>query len=541
MKELKYEELSIKQKLGMVMAGIVRPIRCEDKYETFDENFEFVLDLIRNHSLGAVWVPVTTLTGVAGMFPGHPDVIDKIREAADYPILIFTDAESGMGDHQIGRHNALGATGSEDLAYIFGKVTGITARKMGYNVVCDPVVDMVKDWVAVGGNIRSLGSDKHKVSSLAKAEARGLKDAGVLTVAKHYPSAGGSKIDGHMAPTSSHVTKEELIDYNLFPYTELMKEGLLDGIMAGHTKLANIDPEYPTSVSEKAKNIIRELGFDGFFITDALDMMGLKAQFGDTNVKGLCVESGIEFILPWFSAKKAYYDLCDCYEKGIITNTRLDEAVKTVLAAQHKVMNLNPKFEDITDKDIEMFDRINRDGIYARTDDGLDSSISKDGKHFFAMLVRNETDIADDGKVSVDTFTNGWWYPAKITQKLEKLFPNSTVRAISQFPSPNQNMDVLQDSVDYDDVVFLTFAEAPAYAGSDHLTHRIVALINALQLSGKLSTIAHFGNPYPLEELNHVPRILIGGVSPDSINAGLEVLAGKYEAKGVLTYDVNFQ
>ena len=178
-----------------------------------------------------------------------------------------------------------------------------------------------------------------------------------------------------MAPTSSHVTKEELIDYNLFPYTELMKEGLLDGIMAGHTKLANIDPEYPTSVSEKAKNIIRELGFDGFFITDAIDMMGLKAQFGDTNVKGLCVESGIEFILPWFSAKKAYYDLCDFYEKGIITNTRLDEAVKTVLAAQHKVMNLNPKFEDITDKDIEMFDRINRDGIYARTDDGLDSSI----------------------------------------------------------------------------------------------------------------------------------------------------------------------
>ena len=130
MKELKYEELSIKQKLGMVMAGIVRPIRCEDKYETFDENFEFVLDLIRNHSQGAVWVPVTTLTGVDGMFPSHPDVIDKIREAADYPILIFTDAESGMGDHQIGRHNALGATGSEDLAYIFGKVTGITARKM---------------------------------------------------------------------------------------------------------------------------------------------------------------------------------------------------------------------------------------------------------------------------------------------------------------------------------------------------------------------------------------------------------------------------
>lgn len=541
MKELKFEELSLKQKLGMVMAGIVRPIRCEDKYETFEENLDFVLGLIRNHSLGAVWVPISTLTGVEGMFDPHPDVINRIRETADYPILIFTDAESGLGEHQIGRHNALGSTGSEELAYTFGKVTGITARKMGYNVVCDPVVDMVKDWVACGGNVRSLGSDKHKVASLAKAEARGLKDAGVLTVAKHYPSSGGSKIDGHMAPTSSMVTKEELVDYNLFPYTELMKEGLLDGIMAGHTKLANIDPEYPTTVSKKVKNIIRQLGFDGFFITDALDMMGLKAQFGDTNVKGLCVESGIEFILPWFSAKKAYYDLCECYEKGIITDVRLDEAVKTVLAAQHKVMNLQPKFEDITDEDIAEFNRINSDGIYVRTDDELHSSISKDGKHFFALLVRNETDIADDGKVSVDTFTNGWWYPVRITKKIQELFPNSAVRAISQFPTPNQNMDVLQDSVDYEDVIFLTFAEAPAYAGSDHLTHRIVALINALQISGKISTVAHFGNPYPLEELNHIPRILIGGISADSVDAGLEVLAGEHEAKGVLTYDVKFQ
>lgn len=534
MKELKFEELTLKQKLGMVMAGIVRPIRCEDKYETYEENLEFVLELIRNHSLGAVWVPVITL-------PEHPDVIERIRAAADYPILIFTDAESGLGEHMIGRHNAIGTAGSEELAYTFGKMTAITAGKMGYNVVCDPVVDMVDSWVSCGGNIRSMGSDKHKVAALAKAEARGLHDGGVLTVAKHYPSPGGSKIDGHMAPTNSELTKEELVDYNLFPYTELIKEGLLDGIMAGHSKLVNIDPEYPASVSKEVKNIIRELGFEGFFITDALDMMGLKAQFGDTNVKGLCVESGIEFILPWFSAKKAYFDLCECYEKGIITDERLDEAVKTVLAAQHKVFEMKPKFTEITAEDIEKFDRINRDGIYARTDDGVEAAVSRDGKHFFAMLVRNETDIADDGKVTVDTFTNGWWYPAQITKKIEELFPNSTVRAISQFPTPNQNMDVLQDSVDYDDVIFLTFAEAPAYAGSDHLTHRIVALINALQISGKISTVVHFGNPYPLEELSHIGRILVGGVSTDSINAALDVLAGEYPAKGVLTYDVNFQ
>jgi len=535
MKELKFEDLSLKQKLGMVMAGIIRPIRCEEKYETFEENLEFILELIRNHSLGAVWVPITTLT------KRDADVIKKVKEVADYPILIFTDAESGLGDHTIGRHNAIGTTDSEELAYIFGKITGLEARKLGYNVVCDPVIDMVDSWGACGANSRSLGSDKYRVSSLAKAEARGLKDAGVLTVAKHYPSPGTATRDNHMAPCDFDISKEELIDYNLYPYTELIKENLIDGIMAGHTKLTSIDPKYPTTVSKKVKDIIRELGFEGFFITDALDMMGLKAEFGDTESKGMCVESGNEFILPWFSARKAYYDLIDCFEKGIITEERLDEAVKRVLEAQHKVMVMEPKYTEITEEDIEKFNRINRDGIFAKADEGLEVSISRDGKHFFALMVRNETDIAGDGKVSVDTFTNGWWYPARITKKLEALFPNSTVRAISQFPSPHQNMDVLQDSLEYDDVVFLTFAEAPAYTGSDHITRRMIALIDALNISGRISALAHFGNPYPLEELPHIPRLIIGGISTDSIDAGIDVLAGKYPAKGKLTYDVKFK
>jgi len=534
MQELKFEELTLEQKLGMVMAGIVKPINCEDKYETFDENVEVVLNMIRNHSLGAVWVHLTSLEE-------HPDVIDKIREVADYPILIITDAESGLGDHLIGRHNSIGATGSEELAYIFGKVTAITARKMGYNVVCDPVLDMVDSWASCGGNSRSMGSDKYKVAKLAAAEAKGLHDGGVLTVAKHYPSPGASKIDNHMAENVYEIEREQLIEHNLFPYTELIKQGLIDGIMAGHRKVINIDPVYPATLSGKLKSIIRELGFDGFFITDALDMMGIKAEFGDTNVKGLCVESGIEFILPWFSTKKAHRDLMECYKKGIITDARLDEAVKTVLAAQHKVMISEPLYTEISDEDIEKFDRINRDGIYLRKDDGIEDAIPRDGKHFFVVLAKNETDISDDGKVSVDTFTNDWWKPASIIKKIEELFPASVVRAISQFPSAAQNMNVLQESFDYDDVVFITFTEAPAYAGSDHITHRAVALITALQISGKLSTLVHFGNPYPLEELPHIPRIIIGGISADSVNAGIDVLSGEYPAHGELTYDIKFK
>ena len=198
-------------------------------------------------------------------------------------------------------------------------------------------------------------------------------------------------------------------------------------------------------------------------------------------------------------------------------------------------------FTEITEEDITLFAQINLSSVSARTDDGVAPSISKDGKHFFVVIVKNETEIRADGKVTVDTFTQGWYFPGRITNKLQELFPNSTVRAIYQFPTPNQNMDVLQDSMGYDDVIFVTFAEAPAYAGSDHLTHRIVALINSMILSDRVSTVVHFGNPFVLEELLHVERVLMGCVSPDSVDVSFEILAGNLEPRGKLTYDVKLK
>ena len=50
MKELNFEELSIRQKLGMTFTASLH-----GPYVT-PEDEAFVLDLIRNHSLGAVWI-----------------------------------------------------------------------------------------------------------------------------------------------------------------------------------------------------------------------------------------------------------------------------------------------------------------------------------------------------------------------------------------------------------------------------------------------------------------------------------------------------
>ena len=237
---------------------------------------------------------------------------------------------------------------------------------------------------------------------------------------------------------------------------------------------------------------------------------------------------------PTTERKKIIFEAC--YEQGIITDERLDEAVKRVLATQHKAMEMaKSRAKELTEEEIYLAKHINKDSVYARFDEGLTASISREGRHFFALMTRNEETVRD-GKVEVDTFNNGWLYPSRVTAKIKELFPNSEVFAYHQFPRQIHNMRILSNSIGFDDIIFVTFSEALAYMGPEHLTRRVETLITAAQYTNRISTLVHFGNPCVLENLPHIPRYIFGGLSEESVNTCLEVLAGEYEPKGVPTY-----
>ncbi|MEE0409941.1 MAG: glycoside hydrolase family 3 N-terminal domain-containing protein [Clostridia bacterium] len=519
MKELKLEELSIRQKLGMTFTAFIN-----GSSRTPEED-AFILDLIKNHSLGCVWVQVDR--------DGVEELIAKVKEVADYPILIMTDAENGIEPYVIGEHNAVACTGNIKHAYIFGKTLAVNARKLGYNVVCNPVVDMRR------GSQRSLGTDKEKVGELASAIAQGMHDGGILTVAKHYPSSVKTNgVDSHMAENFSYDTKEELLAEALYPYKRLMEKDLLDGIMTGHTKLPNIDSNRPASLSKPVIDVIREIGFDGFAITDALSMVGIRANYNDVEAKGFAIAAGNDTILPWGGSNRQLFDeFCQAYDQGLISDERLDEAARRMLDAQHKSTVL-PKDAELSAEDIAMFESINKDSVCAKTDEGVSTGIDPNGNHYFAVMIRSDYGMDADGKVDVDTFSSdAWRKPLDLKAKILKKFPNSQVSFVNEFPAPFQNYTILNNSKNCDEVIFLTFSEFVAYTGAEKLTHRFVKLIEAMQLTDRVTTILHQGNPVVLEDLPHVPRWILGNMSPASFDACLDVLAGEYPAKGVTCYD----
>ena len=62
-----------------------------------------------------------------------------------------------------------------------------------------------------------------------------------------------------------------------------------------------------------------------------------------------------------------------------------------------------------------------------------------------------------------------------------------------------------------------------------------------MQVTNKVSTIIHFGNPYALEELAHIPRVIIGCLNDQNVEASIDVLAGLYPAKGKPTYKITLK
>ncbi len=514
MKALRFEDLTIEQKLGLVSVATIST-RQNPGYE------EYVFDLIRNHALGCLWIQTGSCEDdMLGL-------VKKVKEIADYPLIIVQDAESGITDFMVGSHGAIAMAGTEEHAYAFGKCVGVTARNIGYNMLCDPIVDMKL------GSVRSLGVDKEKVASLAVAMARGLHDAGILTIAKHYPGGSDAEgIDSHMSEGISEDTVEDLLNYDLYPYKRLMEENLLDGIMTQHKRFVNIDPDRPGTLSSKVLGIIRDLGFNGVIMSDSLGMMGIRAKYGLVESKGLAVNAGVDLLLHYAQDNKTEFDAVrESYDNGEIDMEMLDKAVKRVLAAQAKTM-AEPKFTSLTEEDIEKFERINKDSIYTKTDEGVPVSISRDGKHYFVILVRSGAKLNAGGKMLVDTYTTDWHQPMQLEKRISELFPNSAVVMIEQFPGPMSCARVLKGAIDYDDVVFITFSEPMAYTGPEHITRRIESVINSMQHSGQLSTLVHFGNPVVLEDLNHIQRYVFGAQSKNCALATLDVLAGLYGAKG---------
>ena len=516
---LTLEQMTPEQKLGRILC-------CRRMAE--QDDIDFTLELVKNQACGAIQMTFDEVR--------RPKLVKLFRDAAAYPVIMVNDMELGYPKSKLPKVplSTLAAANNPEYVRAFAAAIAKEAKEAGFNGCWSPIVDIVFENRPATLS-RSAGDTPESVLKVAKEICKVFDSYNFHATGKHYPGEKGMPLDSHMVAPHSYQTKEDLLQTGLVPYLELMKEGLLPAIMVGHQICDYIDPENPASLSKKVIDIIREQGFDGVIYSDSLAMISILQTYGEKEAYAKCFMAGVDILLPNYRTptRQVYEMMLESYREGAITDERLDEAVRRVMALEQYCAQELSNPVPVPDNAAQLIAAATRDCITADCDEGLSPAIDTDTKRLFVVVIPQDF---SDGEVSEEVSVVAD-YNANITiRAIKEHFPNSDIELIPEYPTPRDNDRVLTAASKYKEVVFVSYCVSAPYMGTDCLTRRIEAVINALALPGKLTALVHFGNTLAVENLFHIPRKIFGYSASASQGPAFEVLAGKYPAKGINPY-----
>lgn len=309
----------------------------------------------------AAWIRQARELGV-GMFVlygGTPrdvaHLLNRLQQEAAIPLLVSADFEGGPGQQVAGASEfpgnmGLAASGSEDLMYRLARVGGIEGRAMGIHLTYTPVVDIAVRPDNPVESVRSFGGDMDLLGRMVRAYARGYRDAGMLTTAKHFPGRGDVSVipgvaDFHQVdkPAATYEAQESRA-------FEAAVDAGVSFIMTEHIAVPSITggSMLPASVEKKlATTWIREkLGFTGLLTTDDLCYPHVVARFGENEVAVLAVEAGHDIVLKPKDPAGAARALAAAVRSGRIPMARVDQAVGRLLELKARLGLHKHRFVD---------------------------------------------------------------------------------------------------------------------------------------------------------------------------------------------------
>lgn len=179
---------------------------------------------------------------------------------------------------------------------ITAQLLGDEMLALGINVDLAPVLDVV-----AGANPvlegRHLGDDPALVAELGAAFLRGLQQAGVVAVPKHFPGHGRATADPHYQAVRIAAPLSDLEAVDFPPFAAAFAAGAR-AVMLGHPIYEALDPYLPASLSPVVLGLLRrEFGFDGVAVTDALNMEGVAAGREPGELAVLALAAGEDLLL----------------------------------------------------------------------------------------------------------------------------------------------------------------------------------------------------------------------------------------------------
>lgn len=505
------------------------------------------LMIIRAHSnLGSEHVEgVTKLIkkyGVGGLcfFQGGPvrqaNLTNYYQSIARTPLLMTIDAEWGLGmrlDSVINfpRQMMLGADEDGRLVYKVGKAIGAQCKRMGIHMNFAPVADVNNNPDNPVINDRSFGENKYKVAAFAIEYMKGMRDEGVMSSAKHFPGHGDVNVDSHFDLPVINKTKQQLDSLELYPFVEMIKEGV-PGIMAAHLYIPAIDSttNLATSLSNNAITglLKNELNFDGLTITDGLEMKGVTKYFPSGEIGLQSLKAGNDLLLLPQDVPGCIKKIRKGIRKHLLDKAAFEKSVKKVLLAKYHagLPNLMPLTT------IGLIDSLNAQTKVLRREVAEHSITLLKSKQNDVLPLTPKQRIAYVG-IGIDSANA---FAKKIKQEY-----NATAICFGYKKDAAAAEIVLKQLVNKFDVVLIgvhNYSRRPANRfGISSAAYQLIYNIQSAYPSVTLV----FGNPYAIKQFDASATNLFACYEDDEITqlTAVDMLSGLMTAKGKLPISIN--
>ena len=335
-KDNKIDEMSLEEKIGQLLIISYRKDDIKEKLPT-------ILEEVKPGGFILFSENITT-------YDDTINLIKSIKNSNDIPLFIGIDEEGGnvqrlknLKDYKTSDIPYMSYVKTINDAYNLGKVIAEELRVFGINLDFAPVIDCNWDNPKSVIGKRAFEGDYTTVAKLGVSLAKGLKNNKVIPTYKHFPNHGATATDSHQDLPVINKTEEELLNNDLIPYQEAIKNNA-DMIMISHLALPKITKDYtPASLSyEIITNLLKKkLGFKGLVVTDALNMQALTKNYSEKEILIKAINAGADLLLMPEDPVNAVKIIKEAVNDGLISEERINESVEKILSLKDSTIKNN--------------------------------------------------------------------------------------------------------------------------------------------------------------------------------------------------------
>ncbi|NUN07656.1 MAG: serine hydrolase [Ignavibacteriaceae bacterium] len=523
--ELTLKSLSIEERLGQVIFTYF----AGRNYSEDDPRYQRLAHLIRDVKIGGAIC-------YKGNIRGQVKLLNRLQNISQVPLLFSADYEraiaSDEGDfYSLPYNMGIGAAGDSLKTFEAGRELARTARSVGIHHIYAPVLDVNTNSLNPVINIRSFGEKPALVSKLGTAFIRGIQAGGCLATAKHFPGHGNTSVDSHLELPVLKENYASLEKKELVPFRQAIVAGV-SSIMTGHLALPNIDSTgLPASLSPiLTRELIREkLKFSGLIVTDALNMKAISKKYSSGDAAVMAFLAGNDILLMAEDDDSAYAGLLSAFRSGLITEERINESARKIIAAKYNLGLFNNKFvkeelrKNSFENNITGLQLARKSITLLSNKDRMVPLITSGGKEIIHIILNSDKN--GDGGIFGS----------------ELRYRDSSIKTVRLSDVNNKSAlnEIIKQAKNSNGVILSVYSKSGFLNKKDSYLKKRQNAVKKLLSANKRTLLAVQGTPYELENYSSVRNCIINyGETGVSEVALAEIIFGEYQVSGSLPVSV---